>query len=198
MKPVNGRFGNAVPDLPHATQRSKAARETRKWMSWMSSNILLIMSHGSIDLVGPNPRAASGFTHVYSVWLKCQVRERLTVLSTDIGTGFQIFRRRARRFCSTLKVARLDPHREKSHSGLAKAIRGMNFSAVELNALIHDSKQQLWQIRRMDRSRMRANDHSLHSNSETNRTIKKQITSRILILNPENGFKVKSPQFLCN
>jgi hypothetical protein len=66
-----------------------------------SSNILLIKSHGSIELVGPNPRAASGFTHVYSVWLKCQIRERLAVSSMDIGTGFQIFQRHARRFLST-------------------------------------------------------------------------------------------------
>jgi hypothetical protein len=54
----------------------------------------LIKSHGPIELVGHNPRAASGFTDVYSVWLKCQVRERVSVLSLDIGTGFQIFRRR--------------------------------------------------------------------------------------------------------
>ena len=53
--------------------------------------ILLIKSHGSLELVGHNPRAASGFTHVYSVWLKRQVRERLTVLSLDIETCFQIF-----------------------------------------------------------------------------------------------------------
>jgi len=32
MKPVNGRFGKAEPDLPHATQWSNASRETRKWM----------------------------------------------------------------------------------------------------------------------------------------------------------------------
>ena len=55
---------------------------------------ILIKSRESIELVGPNPRAASGFTDVYSVWLKCQVRERVSVLSLDIGTGFQIFRRR--------------------------------------------------------------------------------------------------------
>jgi hypothetical protein len=61
--------------------------------SW---NILLIKSHGSIELVGHNPRAASGFTHVYSVWLKCQVRDRLSILSTDIGIGFKIFRGRVR------------------------------------------------------------------------------------------------------
>jgi hypothetical protein len=32
----------------------------------------LIKSHGSIELVGHNPRAASGFRDVYRVWLKCQ------------------------------------------------------------------------------------------------------------------------------
>ncbi len=50
--------------------------------SW---NIRLIKSHRSIELVGQNPRAASGFKDVYKVWLKRQVLERLTVLSPDIG-----------------------------------------------------------------------------------------------------------------
>jgi hypothetical protein len=31
----------------------------------------------------------------------------------------------------------------------------MNFSVMELYALIHDLKQELWQIRRVDRSGMR-------------------------------------------
>ncbi len=61
---------------------------------WISISKFVIKSHGLIQLVGHNPRAASGFTDVYSVWLKCQVQERVSVLSLDIGTGFQIFRRR--------------------------------------------------------------------------------------------------------
>jgi hypothetical protein len=61
-------------------------------------------------------------------------------------------------------VTRIGERLDKSHSEHEKATRGMNFSAVELNALIHDLKQLLWQMRRMDRSRM-TNDHSLNSKS---------------------------------
>jgi hypothetical protein len=35
------------------------------------------------------------------------------------------------------------PRKGKSHSGLEKATRDMNFSAMELYTLIHDLKQQL-------------------------------------------------------
>ncbi len=106
------------------------------------------------------------FTHVYSVWLKCQVRKRLEVLLPDIGTGFQIFQRRFTEMLAQLEVTRLDPQRGKSHSVLEKATRGMNFSAMELSVLIHDLKQQLRPIRRVNRSGKRTNDHFLHSNSD--------------------------------
>jgi hypothetical protein len=81
--------------------------------------------------------------------------ERVTVLSPDIGTGFQICfcGYCSRRFWPTYIVARPDPQRDKSHSGLEKATRGMHFSAMELNALIHKLKQQImlqiWPIKRM-------------------------------------------------
>ena len=50
--------------------------------------------------------------------------------------------------------ARQDPRRGKSYSGLEKRNRRTNFSAKELYALIHNLKQHLWAIRRVDRSAM--------------------------------------------
>ncbi len=72
-----------------------------------------------------------------------QVRERATVLSPDIGTGFQFFGDDSQRFWPKSKVARLNPQRRKWHSDLEKASRGMNFSAMELSVLVHELKQQL-------------------------------------------------------
>jgi hypothetical protein len=78
----------------------------------------------------------------------------------------------SRRIRRTKKVARQDPQRGKSHSGLEKATMGMNFSAMELSVLIHALKQQLCPIRRVNQSGMMMNDHSLHLNSEMNWTKK--------------------------
>jgi hypothetical protein len=131
----------------------------------------LIKSHGPIELVGHNPRAASGFTDVYRVWLKCQVRERVSVLvlSLDIGTGFQIFRRRFTEFYHwTLELVSKfsgDDSRASRTAAMKKATMGMNFSVMDLSVLNHDSKQQLRPIRRGNRSGMRTNDHSLLLNS---------------------------------
>ncbi len=44
--------------------------------------------------------------------------------------------------------ARLDPRRGKTYSCLEKANKGLNFSEMELYALIHELKQQLADQRR--------------------------------------------------
>jgi hypothetical protein len=95
---------------------------------------------------------------VHRVWLKLQTlwRWRRIRLSLDIGAGFQIFRRRF----TEILGARQDQGRGKSYSGLEKGNRHMNFSAKELYALIHNLKQHLWAIRRVDRSGMRTKQHS--------------------------------------
>ncbi len=77
------------------------------------------------------------YTLLYSVWLKCQVRERVTVMSLDIGTGFQFFRRQFTEIQEHLESRALRPaegpaERGKVHSGLEKATIGINFSAMEL------------------------------------------------------------------
>jgi hypothetical protein len=51
-------------------------------------------------------------------------------------------------------------------AAMKKATMGMNFSAMDLSVLIHDSKQQLRPIRRGNRSGMMTNGHSLLLNSE--------------------------------
>jgi hypothetical protein len=90
----------------------------------------------------------------------------------------------SQRFWPNSKVARLNPQREKGHSGLEKATMGMNFSAMELSVLIHALKQQLRPIRRVNQSGMRTNDHSLHLNSEELDEEQQVETQTILLLNP--------------
>jgi hypothetical protein len=90
-----------------------------------------------------------------------QVRLRLTELCLDIETGYQISRRRFAEALFTYIIARLDPRRGKSYSGLEKANRRMNFSAMEIYGLIHVLKQQPWQIRRVDRPEKRTIDGSM-------------------------------------
>ncbi len=46
---------------------------------------------------------------------------------------------------------------------------------MELSVFIHDLKQQLRPIRRVNQSGMRTNDHSMHLNSEMNWTKKYQV-----------------------
>ncbi len=82
-----------------------------------------------------------------------------------------------------VKPAR-DPRRGKSYSGLEKANRRMNFSTKVLYALIHDLKQQQWQIRRVDRSGMRTKLHSPAFKFETELEKKSQYKSRTSIKNP--------------
>jgi hypothetical protein len=130
------------------------------------SPCIAIKSHGPIELVGHNPRAASGFTDVYSVWLKCQVREPVSVLSLDIGTGFQIFQRRFTEIQAHLEGCAPIRRGVSRTAAMKKATMGMNFSAMELSILIHDSKQQLRPIRRGNQSGLRTNDHSQHLKSE--------------------------------
>jgi hypothetical protein len=73
---------------------------------------------------------------------------------------------------------------------------GMNVSAIELSVLIHDLQQQLRPIRRLNQSGMRTNDHSLHSNSEMNRTNLDEVENKKSCYYLSKTFYSYSPQFL--
>ncbi len=104
-----------------------------------SSNIHLIKCHGSIVMVGPNKRAGSGlrmYTLIYSVWLKCQVRERLKVLSPDIETGFQIFRRLFKEILAKLEGCAPKPAKEEVAQRPWKGHQGHEFQCNGAKCII--------------------------------------------------------------